>query len=51
MDQNAVAQGELERLQSEAKSAKANVSAAQAALTTAKLNLSFTRVVSPIKLY
>jgi len=48
MDQNAVAQGELERLQAEAKSAKANVAAAQAALTTAKLNLSFTRVVSPI---
>ena len=48
MDQNAVAQGELERLQAEAKSAKANVSAAQAALATARLNLSFTRVVSPI---
>jgi RND family efflux transporter MFP subunit len=48
MDQNAVAQGELERLQSEAKSAKADVSAAEAALRTARLNLSFTRVVSPI---
>ena len=46
--QNAVAQGELERLQAEAKSAKANVSAAQAALATARLNLSFTRVISPI---
>jgi RND family efflux transporter MFP subunit len=48
MDQNAVAQGELERLQAEAKSAKANVQAAEAALATARLNLSFTRVVSPI---
>ena len=48
MDQNAVAQGELERLQAEAKSARANVGAAQASLATAKLNLSFTRVVSPI---
>jgi multidrug efflux system membrane fusion protein len=48
MDQNAVAQSELERLQSEHKSALADVSAAQAALRTAQLNLSFTRVVSPI---
>jgi multidrug efflux system membrane fusion protein len=48
MEQNAVAQGELERLQSEAKSAQADVTAAQAALRTAQLNLSFTRVVSPI---
>jgi RND family efflux transporter MFP subunit len=48
MDQNAVAQGELERLQAEAKSAKANVQAAEAALATARLNLSFTKVVSPI---
>jgi multidrug efflux system membrane fusion protein len=48
MDQNAVAQGELERLQAEAKSARAGVGAAQAALATARLNLSFTRVVSPI---
>ncbi len=48
MDQDAIAQGELERLQSEAKAAKADVSAAQAALRTAQLNLSFTRVVSPI---
>ena len=48
MDQNAVAQGELERLQAESKSAKANVQAAEAALATARLNLSFTRVESPI---
>jgi len=48
MDQNAVAKGELERLQSEAKSAHADVEAAQAALQTARLNLSFTRVTSPI---
>lgn len=48
MEQNAVAQSELERLVSEAKSARADVSAAQAALRTAQLNLSFTRVVSPI---
>jgi RND family efflux transporter MFP subunit len=43
-----VAQGELERLQAESKSAAANVQAASAALATARLNLSFTRVISPI---
>lgn len=48
LDQNAVAQGEFERLQSEAKSARADVGAAQAAVQTARLNLSFTRVTSPI---
>ncbi len=48
MEQKAVAQGELERLQAEAKSAKADVGSAEAALRTAQLNLSFTRVVSPI---
>ena len=48
MDQNAVAQGELERLQAQAKSARADVEAARAALQTARLNLSFTRVISPI---
>jgi RND family efflux transporter MFP subunit len=48
MDQNAVSQGEYERLQAEAKSARADVGAAQAALSTARLNLSFTRVTSPI---
>jgi len=48
MVQNAVAQGELERLQAVAKSAKADVQAAEAALATARLNLSFTRVEAPI---
>jgi len=48
MAQNAVAEGELERLQAESKSAAANVQAAAAALATARLNLSFTRVISPI---
>lgn len=48
MEQNAVAQSELERLQAEAKGAKASVASAEAALATARLNLSFTRVVSPI---
>jgi multidrug efflux system membrane fusion protein len=48
MDQNAVSQGEFERLQAEAKSARADVGAAQAAVQTARLNLSFTRVTSPI---
>ena len=48
MEQNAVAQSELERLVTEAKSAHADVAAARAALRTAQLNLSFTRVVSPI---
>ncbi len=48
MDQNAVSQGELERLQAQAKSVRADVGAAQAALQTARLNLSFTRVISPI---
>ena len=48
MAQNAVAQGELERLQAVSKSAKADVQAAEAALATARLNLSFTRVESPI---
>ncbi len=48
IDQNAIARGELERLQAQATSAKADVAAAEAALATAKLNLSFTRVISPI---
>lgn len=48
IEQDAIAQSELERLQSEAKAAQANVAAAQAGLRTAQLNLSFTRVVSPI---
>jgi multidrug efflux system membrane fusion protein len=46
--QNAVARGEAERLDAEAKSAQADVAAAVASLRTAQLNLSFTRVISPI---
>ncbi|WP_269714587.1 efflux RND transporter periplasmic adaptor subunit [Caulobacter sp. NIBR2454] len=48
LDQNAVAQSEFERLEAEEKSARANVAAAQAGLQSARLNLEFTRVVSPI---
>jgi len=47
--QNAVAKEEAERLTSEAKSARADLGAAQAALRTAQLNLSFTHVISPIE--
>jgi RND family efflux transporter MFP subunit len=47
--QQAIASEEAERLTSEAKSAKADLGAAQAALRAAELNLSFTRVVSPIE--
>ena len=46
--QNAVSRGEAERLDAEAKSAQADVAAAVASLRTAQLNLSFTRVISPI---
>ena len=46
--QNAIAQEEAERLDSEAHAAQAEVGAAEAALRAAQLNLSFTRVVSPI---
>jgi RND family efflux transporter MFP subunit len=46
--QQAVAKEEAERLTSEARSAKADLGAAEAALRAAQLNLSFTRVVSPI---
>jgi RND family efflux transporter MFP subunit len=46
--QNAVASEEAERLTSEAKAAKADLGAAQASLRAAQLNLSFTRVISPI---
>lgn len=46
--QEAVAKEEAERLLSEAKSARADLGAAEAALRAARLNLSFTRVVSPI---
>jgi RND family efflux transporter MFP subunit len=46
--QQAIATEEAERLTSESRSAKADVFAAEAALRTAQLNLSFTKVVSPI---
>jgi multidrug efflux system membrane fusion protein len=46
--QNAIAMEEAERLSSEARSAQADLGAAQAALRAAQLNLSFTRVISPI---
>jgi len=46
--QNAIAKEEAERLSSEARSAQADLGAAQAALRAAQLNLSFTRVTSPI---
>lgn len=48
IDQNALAQSEFDRLSSEEKAAQANLAAANAALQTARLNLEFTRVVSPI---
>jgi multidrug efflux system membrane fusion protein len=46
--QEAIAREEAERLASAAKAARADLQAAQAALRAAELNLSFTRVVSPI---
>lgn len=46
--QQAIAKEEAERLVSEARSAKADLGAAEASLRAAQLNLSFTRVVSPI---
>ncbi|WP_293373199.1 efflux RND transporter periplasmic adaptor subunit [Phenylobacterium sp.] len=48
MRQNAIAQGELERFSATASSAGADVEAAKAALKAARLNLEFTKVVSPI---
>lgn len=48
IDQNALARSEFDRLASEEKAAQANLAAAQAALQTARLNLEWTRVVSPI---
>jgi membrane fusion protein, multidrug efflux system len=48
IEQNALAQSEFDRLSSEEKAAQANLAAASAAYQTAKLNLEFTRVVSPI---
>jgi len=46
--QLAIAKEEAERLTSDARSARADLGAAEAALRTAQLNLSFTRVTSPI---
>jgi multidrug efflux system membrane fusion protein len=46
--QDAIAREEAERLTTEAKAAQADVQSADAALRAAELNLSFTRVVSPI---
>jgi multidrug efflux system membrane fusion protein len=46
--QDAIAKEEAERLASEARSAQADLASAQAALRAAQLNLSFTRVISPI---
>ncbi|WP_158912772.1 efflux RND transporter periplasmic adaptor subunit [Caulobacter sp. S45] len=48
LGENAIATNEFERLDATAQTAEANVTAASAALDTAKLNLSFTRVASPI---
>jgi RND family efflux transporter MFP subunit len=48
IEQNALAQSEFDRLSSEERAAQANVSAAQAAYQTARLNLEWTRVTSPI---
>lgn len=48
IDQNALAQSEFDRLASEEKAAQANLAAAGAAYQTARLNLEFTRIVSPI---
>ena len=47
-DQQAIARGEYERLQSASQVAVSDASAAEAALQAARLNLSFTRVASPI---
>ena len=48
IEQNALAQSEFDRLSAEEKAAQANLGAANAAYQTAKLNLEWTRVVSPI---
>jgi multidrug efflux system membrane fusion protein len=48
INQDAIARNEFERLDAVAKSAAADAASAQASLTTARLNLSFTRVTSPI---
>jgi len=46
--EQAIAQGEFDRLDAAARGAEADVAAAQAALDTARLNLDFTHVASPI---
>ncbi len=46
--QQAIAKEEAERLISEARSARADLGAAEASLRAAQLNLSFTKVISPI---
>ncbi len=46
--QNAIAREEAERLDSEARSAQADLGAAKASLRAAQLSLSFTQVISPI---
>ena len=48
IEQNALAQSEFDRLSAEEKAAQANLGAANAAYQTARLNLEWTRVVSPI---
>jgi RND family efflux transporter MFP subunit len=48
VSQNAMAKGEYDQLDSAEKAAKADLAAAGASLESAKLNLEFTRVVSPI---
>ena len=48
IEQNALAQSEFDRLSSEEKAPQANLGAATAAYQTARLNLEWTRVVSPI---
>jgi multidrug efflux system membrane fusion protein len=48
IEQNALAQSEFDRLTAEEKAAQANLGAANAAYQTARLNLEWTRVVSPI---
>jgi multidrug efflux system membrane fusion protein len=48
VNQNAMAKGEFDQLDSAQKAAVADLAAAQASLESARLNLEFTRVVSPI---
>lgn len=48
IEQNALAQSEFDRLSAEEKAAQANLAASQAAYQTARLNLEWTRVTSPI---